>query len=132
MVGNTDWSIPTQHNIKILKPLDPMSDKGIPVAYDFDYSGFVNAGYAAPNEELPIKSVHERYYTGICLDKNEIQPIIEEFGEHKDQFLNTVHDFNYLPAGTKKQLSIYIESFYKVYNYKNVLLGDLNQTCKRL
>jgi hypothetical protein len=131
MIGNTDWSVPAQHNTKILKSMTVPSEKGIPVAYDFDFSGFVNASYAAPNEELPIETVNDRYYLGFCYSKEELDPIIEEFGERKELFLNTISNFEYLPTGTKKQLTSYINSFYKVYKYENVLISDLNRTCKR-
>ena len=131
MIGNTDWSVPAQHNTKILKSMAMPSEKGIPVAYDFDFSGFVNASYAAPNEELPIKTVNDRYYLGFCYSKEEIEPIIEEFGERKELFLNTINNFEYLSVGTRKQLASYINSFYKVYKYENVLISDLNRTCKR-
>ena len=131
MIGNTDWSVPLQHNIKILKPMDLNTVKGIPVAYDFDYSGLVNAVYAAPCEELPIKTVLERHYLGICIGDEEFKPVIEEFGELKDQLLGTINDFEYLSNGQKKQASSYINSFFNLYRYENFPMTALNRSCKR-
>jgi hypothetical protein len=131
MIGNTDWSVPYQHNVKVLKSLDVLSDKGIPVAYDFDYSGLVNTSYSLPFEELPIKSVTERYYLGFCYSKDEINPVIDEFGELKDKFLQTINDFDYLPESSRNQVASYINSFYRVYRRQNILISDLNRTCKR-
>lgn len=130
MIGNTDWSVPYQHNVKILKSLDVLSDKGIPVAYDFDYSGFVNTGYSAPREELPIKTVTERYYLGVCLGNEELNPVIDQFEGLKGRFLSTINEFEYISMGSKKQLVAYINSFYKVYKHQNTLLSDMNRTCK--
>jgi hypothetical protein len=130
MIGNTDWSVASQHNVRVIKSLDVSSDKGIPVTYDFDYSGFVNTNYAAPNGKLPIKSVTERYYQGMCLDDEAISPVIDQFGELKDQFFSTINSFDYLSAGSKKQLDIYLNSFCKGFKNQNVLLSDLNRTCK--
>ena len=131
MIGNTDWSVPLQHNVKILKSLEVLSDKGIPVAYDFDYSGLVNTIYSAPAEELPIKIVTERYYLGLCFGDEELKPIIEEFGGMQGQLLGTIKDFEYLSKGEKKQVETYINGFYKMYRNQNILISDLNRTCKQ-
>ena len=131
MIGNTDWSVQLQHNIKVLKALDVNSDKGIPVAYDFDFSGFVNTMYSAPREELPIKSVTERYYMGTCFGTEELTPIIEEFGGKKEELLGTISSFEFLSDGEKKEAEMYISSFYRQYKYPNALINGLNRTCKR-
>ena len=96
MIGNTDWSVLQQHNIKVLMPRDSITYKGIPVAYDFDYSGFVSTTYAAPNKVLPIKTVSERYYLGSCITDEQLEPVLQEFEKLKDEFLRTIIDFEYL------------------------------------
>lgn len=131
MIGNTDWSVPYQHNIKILKSLHAPSDKAIPVAYDFDYSGLVNTIYAVPFEELPIKDVAQRYYLGLCDQNEEVVRVLEEFRGLHDQFLETIDNFEYLSKNDRKQVESYISSFYKRYNYKNYMISDLTNTCKR-
>jgi len=70
MIGNLDWSMRAGpqgegccHNSRLL------SGQGaalIPVAYDFDYSGMVDAPYALPPEQIPVRSVRIRYYQGYC------------------------------------------------------------------
>ncbi len=42
MIGNTDWSIPNQHNVKMLQGA---STRPIAIPYDFDWSGFIAPGY---------------------------------------------------------------------------------------
>ena len=66
MIGNTDWYIQNVHNIKLIKLNDFKKVKAIPVPYDFDYAGLVNATYAVPHENIPIHSVRERYFMGVC------------------------------------------------------------------
>ena len=49
MIGNTDWTVTYQHNIKVL--INSLSDKpnlGIAVPYDFDYSGLVRCALCNP------------------------------------------------------------------------------------
>jgi len=131
MIGNTDWYVPLQHNIKVLKPADIPSEKGIPVVYDFDYAGLVNASYAVPNEALPIKHVTERLYLGICLEDETIKPVIEEFMAAHEILTGTIRNFNYLPEGHKKQAESYIESFYNMFSNQNNLIAGINKTCRR-
>jgi hypothetical protein len=46
MIGNTDWSVPYLHNIRILS-FDAQTIPSV-VPYDFDHAGIVNAPYALP------------------------------------------------------------------------------------
>ncbi len=131
MIGNTDWTVPYQHNIKIMKSMKTPADKPIPVVYDFDYSGFVNAVYAAPHETLPIQDVSERYYLGVCGQDEALNTVINEFTELKDDFMNTIRSFEYLPKNDRKYVEGYLNSFYKSYNYNTYLISALNRTCKQ-
>lgn len=131
MIGNTDWSVPLQHNIKVVKPARSSGVNGIPVAYDFDYSGFVNATYAAPFEELPIESVLERHYMGLCLDEEKLNAVLTEFEDLKEPILGTIREFPYISEVDKKWTTSYIEDFYKLYGRHKSLVTELNRTCKR-
>jgi hypothetical protein len=131
MIGNTDWSVQYQHNIKILMSMQEVTGKGIPVVYDFDYSGFVNTYYAAPFEELPIKTVTDRYYQGVCQGDDKLIPVLDEFDGLKDKMLGTIHDFEYLSKGYKKQAESYINSFYSMYKNRNYMISQLNSTCRQ-
>ena len=130
MIGNTDWSVQMQHNLKILMSFDEPTGKGIPVIYDFDYSGLVNTYYSAPFEELPIKNVTDRYYQGVCTGAEQMKPLIEEFAALKDRMLGTIQDFPYLSKNDKKQAESYISSFYGLYKYQNYMISMLSNTCK--
>ena len=67
MIGNTDWSVPGLHNMKLLKTMDVSKPNPMPVAYDFDYAGIVDAPYAIPGDHVNIDDVTEREYMGYCL-----------------------------------------------------------------
>jgi hypothetical protein len=131
MIGNTDWSVPQLHNIIVIKTLEAPSDKGIPVAYDFDYSGFVNPVYAVPFESYPIESVKERYYIGRCFADAELDPVIEELEGKKEMLIGTIKDFGYLSNGYKKQQENYLNSFFDMCKDQPRLMTDLNRTCRR-
>ena len=55
LIGNTDWSVAARHNIDLFvgNPSQPL----IPVTYDFDFSGLVDAAYAQPQPMLGIHHV---------------------------------------------------------------------------
>jgi hypothetical protein len=131
MIGNTDWSVLQQHNIKILMPVDTFTNKGIPVAYDFDYSGFVKTAYSAPSSSLPIKAVTERYYMGSCISMTELETVLQEFESLRETFINTIQDFKYLNNPSKKKLEYYINGFFKEQKHKDMMLAELNKTCRK-
>ena len=71
MIGNLDWSMRAGpegegccHNFRLLqKGSNPAL---VAVPYDYDFSGFVDAPYATPPENLPVASVRVRKYRGYC------------------------------------------------------------------
>lgn len=65
-IGNVDWSSLAQHNVSVMQLMD---NSYIPLIYDFDMSGFVNAPYSETPEFLPITSVRTRLYRGFCRDE---------------------------------------------------------------
>ena len=50
MIANTDWSTTFLHNAKLIQLND--TKKYIPLAYDFDMAGFVDAPYAVADPSL--------------------------------------------------------------------------------
>jgi len=65
MIGNTDWSGVEMHNMELFhRP--PGSYATVP--YDFDFSGIIDTRYANPDASLPIRSVRDRLFRGLCPD----------------------------------------------------------------
>lgn len=75
-VGNTDWSLAALHNISLFRMKD---GSHIPVAYDFDWSGAVNARYAFPNPKLGIRGVRDRLHRGPCRTAAQWAPTVAHF-----------------------------------------------------
>lgn len=67
MIGNTDFSFSGLHNGELVQQAD--MSLLIPVAYDFDFSGAVNAPYATVDPQLQrdIKRVRQRLFRGHCV-----------------------------------------------------------------
>jgi len=76
MIANTDFSTTFFHNAKVIKT---KQGRYIPVAYDFDMSGFVNAPYATFDPMLNIGSVRERIYRGFCRNEQVTHHVRSEY-----------------------------------------------------
>ena len=133
MIGNTDWSVPNQHNCKILSvPASERPDLGIIVPYDFDYTGLVDARYAIPYEAFGIKSVRDRLYVGICRSEEVFRNALLEFSDKKETFYRVINEFPYLSGKVKKKMINYLDSFYAGFEKRNGIVNSLLNNCKQL
>jgi hypothetical protein len=131
MIGNYDWSIPGQHNVKVIKPLIiESSGLGIAIPYDFDWTGVVNASYALPTEEIGTASVRERIYTGICRSREVFKKDLEIFAEKKDEFYKIVNEFPYLNQKEKRDISRYLDDFFDRFEGRSMLTDIFLNSCK--
>ncbi len=131
MIGNTDWSVPNQHNCKVLSdPNSARQNLGLIVPYDFDYSGFVNASYAVPVEALGIESVRQRIYQGVCRDEATFMNALQEFTAKKEAFYTVIREFQYLDERSKKDMVRFLDEFFSMFDKRNSILYSLKNECK--
>jgi len=131
MIGNTDWSVPNQHNMLVLtQPGSERPDLGIVVPFDFDYAGLVNTDYAVPFETLPIEKVTDRLFMGICRSEEVYKNAIIEFSDNKEEFYRVITDFPYLSDRVKKQMNLYLDGFFNGFDKRNTIVYKLLNECK--
>ncbi len=131
MIANTDWRVKGGHNMKYVKSLDWVTSKVIPVPYDFDYSGMVDASYAIPQEWTSIKEVTEREYLGYCRDNEDTYlEAIAPFLENKDEIFMLIEDCQYLSEKDKKSLRSFIEGFYHEAEDSRGIVHSLRRQCR--
>jgi hypothetical protein len=130
MIGNYDWSIPGQHNVKVVKAVDPAIINGIAIPYDFDWSGLVNAYYAIPDESVGVESVKKRLFLGICRKDEVFKKDLIIFNEKKEDLYRIINDFPYLKQREKKEITDYLDEFFSEIKGKGFLF-HLQNTCKR-
>jgi hypothetical protein len=130
MIGNADFSVTGRHNIKILGMPGYGTEGYTVVPYDFDYSGFVNASYAVPGENLGISSVRERYYLGLCRSDEVFVEAIEHIYQYREQILQVVNDFKYLKEKDKREVLDYLEEYFALSANASLLINSLKQTCR--
>ncbi len=119
MIGNTDWNLSRGHNIKWVQTAT--SDVPSPIPYDFDYCGLVNAPYAIPHPQIPIKHVRERFLQWRGKNKTELIPICEKFKTQKAEFIQACQGFEDLDAASKADMISFLETFFEDVENKTFL-----------
>ena len=126
MIGNTDWSVPYNHNIRLIKLKKDTVTRPFPVPYDFDYAGLVNALYAVPAPELGMESVLERNYRGFPRNMAELEMVLQPFRDKKEKIYAIINECEPLSKQNKAEMIKYLEEFYTIINnpseVKNVFI----------
>lgn len=115
MIANTDYSTKLQHNQKLL-----FTDrKIIPIPYDFDMSGLVDANYAAvtniQNLSKSISVVTQRIYKGYEREEALLQEVRQDYLGKKDQIFKALNDLEEQFQNTSQFLKAkrFLESFFE-------------------
>ena len=112
MISNMDWSIPMLRNVKLFQHQN--NDTYIPIPYDFDFSGLVNAEYAIPNPDLDITHVTQRVYMGPKRDAEVVNLTRELFLSKRSRMTQIIESADMLSTKSKKQAAKFLDGFYKV------------------
>jgi hypothetical protein len=110
MLGNTDYSIWTLHNVVIVQD---KKRKFFPVPYDFDLSGMVHAPYAAPDPRLSLHSVTDRLYRGPCRTVEEFNAAAEPFRARQADMMTAIDSVSDLSNVHKGEMKDYLASFFR-------------------
>jgi len=109
LIGNHDWGVANQKNIKIIKK----ENEFFSIPYDFDFSGIVGASYATGNGQLGIKTRYDRVYLGLDQNLENLQETVEIYNAEKAALIKTIKEFKLLNHSARKDMISYLESFYK-------------------
>ncbi len=112
MIGNTDWSIRSSHNVRLM--LIEGEKKYIPVPFDFDQAGLIDAHYARPDLSLPIRSVRERLFRGFCNNVGQFDRTFTLFRMKKEKIISLYENFMPLSKKLRKRSIKYIKKFYDI------------------
>jgi hypothetical protein len=111
MAGNTDWSIAGLHNVSIMR--DTTRGDMQLVAYDFDWSGGVNARYAFPDARLKLRVVTDRLYRGPCLTPEQWQPVFARFSAAQAPITQMYEGIPSLDPGRRQTALSYLGDFWR-------------------
>ncbi len=132
MIGNTDWYVYNGHNIVLLAIQNGGEQvRIVPIPYDFDYSGFVNAPYAVVNEKLPFEEVTERYYQGYCRQESQTLETARFFSLHKEEIIAMSEQFPYFSDDSKRHCTDYIKRFFEIIEDERALQREILNHCDK-
>jgi hypothetical protein len=128
MIGNTDYSIYALHNVELF-----FDDRGgvSPIAYDFDFAGAVNAGYATPDPSLNLPNVRRRLYRGYCEDPAEFAKVFALFQQKKAEIYALYADSigKLMDQGDVRATLKYYDEFYDVIGDPRVARRQIVGAC---
>lgn len=120
MIGNLDWSMQAGpkgsdccHNTKLLGASKTSTTNIVPIAYDFDLTGFVDAPYAAPPVKFKLRSVKTRLYRGFCDHNDAVRRQRVTFQSKRSEFENAISTIPEMSDKDKSKAYEYLTSFYK-------------------
>jgi hypothetical protein len=116
MIGNLDWSMRAGpagegccHNSRLL---GGTGTSLVPVPYDFDYSGLVDAPYAVPPEGFRISNVRTRVYQGYCRNNDQALAAAAEFRARRPEIEAVFAGIPSLEARTRGKALAYLARFF--------------------
>lgn len=136
LVANNDYSLLQGpegrvccHNTEILSPKDD-ADRRIPVPYDFDMSGLINAKYAAPPSHIPIKFVLTRYYRGLCQPPGVLEDAVAHVRSKREEILSLFANSKELEARRKKKTLKWLEDYFEILDSPKRLKKEVYGRCR--
>ena len=136
LVANNDYSTirgPSGkdccHNIELLAK-EGATNNYIPVPYDFDATGLVNARYAMPPESVPIKSVRKRYFTGRCKAVENWTYAIDRMQTERNNILNLFANSKELEPSFKQRNTKFIKEFFTLLDTPNRVDREILGRCR--
>ena len=129
MVGNTDFSLSYLHNYRIVQMDTSMNY--FPMAYDFDWTGLVNAPYAKPDYRLPVKRVIDRLYRGGCHPPELLNETLGVFRAKKDAMYRHLTGIKDLTPDRLKEATEFLDEFYKMSTDQGQVNRELRRVCDR-
>lgn len=118
MIGNLDWAMnaaaagePCCHNFKLLGPKGATSGL-MPLPYDYDSSGLVDAPYALPPEGVRVDSVRVRRYRGFCAHNADALAAAGDFRAKRADMLAVFDSVPNLTAGSRRKAVSYLNGFF--------------------
>lgn len=116
MIANLDWAMqagpPGDTCCHNSRPLT--SGAGlIPVPYDFDFSGMVNAPYATPPSAVNVSSVRQRRYRGLCRHNAEAKTLFAQFRAQQPAVSQILSSVPALDRGARDRAIAFLGGFFK-------------------
>jgi hypothetical protein len=94
----------------LIGPLGPGTV--IPIPYDFDFSGLVDATYATPPDELHLSDVRQRQYRGYCMHNGTALAAARQMRDQRAQMMAALSSVPGLDPKTQQRAVSYLNGFF--------------------
>jgi hypothetical protein len=118
MVSNLDWSMTGSppgedccHNSR-LAVLKGATTDIVPLPYDFDYAGLVDAPYAVPPDSIKLANVRVRRYRGFCAHNEQAKAYIAELSSRRAALLTLLDKTPEMEQGSRQKAGSYLAGFF--------------------
>lgn len=128
MIGNTDFSVYALHNVRLVQDAAGVL---YPVPHDFDHSGLVDAHYAAPPPNLPIRSVVERLYRGPCPAPQQLEAALARFRAVEKEVMDLFDGVPGLDRTHRRKAKEYLDEFYSTIGRPAAVKRLFVERCRR-
>ena len=127
-IGNTDFSFGGLHNGEVIALAD---GRNLPVSYDFDFAGAIDATYAGVDPSLKVTRVRDRQFRGYCSHQAAYPKAFEQFIAKKDAIYALYRDEIGQLIGANKVKSTlgYYDDFYESIKTPKDAQRNLFSTC---
>ena len=126
MIGMTDWSLPYLHNVRVIK----RQNDYLPVPYDFDWSGLVNAPYARPDPRLDIRTVRHRVWRGPCVSRGLLDIVLDRFVAQQEAIMRLIQTQPGLEDKKKADTAKYVGEFFELAQDRDKLEREIKDQCR--
>jgi hypothetical protein len=139
MISNLDWAMTAGqpgedccHNARLMaaEGATGASTGLIPVPYDFDYAGLVNAPYAVPPDGIHVANVKVRRYRGFCAHNEEAKAFLAQISTQRDSLMAILNETPQLYDKTHRSAAGYLAEFFEEAGSPSKA-ADLMKTCLR-
>jgi hypothetical protein len=138
MIGNLDWDMVSGHpgeecchNSKLIAASAESRTAVVPVPFDFDYSGFVNAPYAIPPEGINVPNVRTRHYRGLCRHNDQLPAAAAHIRARREAILAIIDNETRLTDRNRRSARDYIEGFFAILDDAERFDRQIVQRCRR-
>jgi hypothetical protein len=106
----------------------------VPVAFDFDFSGAVNASYATVDPSLTVTRVRDRLFRGYCTEGDAFKKVFALFNEKKERIYGLYDDpvGKLLDRRIARETLEYFDEFYRVINDSRSARSKILKACRGL
>jgi hypothetical protein len=136
MIANHDWSMRAGpkgeeccHNAKMIAPARGVAAGVVPIPYDFDFSGLINAPYATPPDQLHLSSVRQRQFRGYCMHEAETYTAAAQMRAAEPQMLAVLSSTPGLDPKTIQRATDYLGEFFEQIQSNDTVKAKVLKTC---